>query len=251
MSSTDNKDYFSDSDTNSESDNESVSESVSDVIPGEVDDNETLLPIVINELHSNENELHSNEDIYIESDNESDTSVNEVEQVKKENNNIENHFNGGGPNELPVSQNISQNINIDSDNDDETDEDENYLQKFNSQLNNNYIQEYHPECQQHNYEEVKYLTKVVRDSDNIIIDPFHKTQPFLTKYEKTRILGQRSKQIESGAQPFVNVPDSVIDSYIIAELELSQKKIPFIIKRPISNGAFEYWNIKDLEVIYF
>ena len=91
----------------------------------------------------------------------------------------------------------------------------------------------------------------MRDQDNIIIDPFHKTQPFLTKYEKARILGQRSKQIESGADPMVKVPDSVIDSYIIAELELSQKKIPFIIKRPISNGAFEYWNVKDLEVINF
>jgi DNA-directed RNA polymerase subunit K/omega len=239
MSSADNKDYFSDSDTNSESDNESIHESVSDVILGEVDENETLLPTIVI------NELHSNEDIYIESDNESDTSVNENEN---NNNNIDNTLNGGGPTELHVSQNINMD---DDDSDENDDDDDNYLQKFNSQLNNNYIQEYHPECQQHNYEEVKYLTKVVRDSDNIIIDPFHKTQPFLTKYEKTRILGQRSKQIESGAQPFVNVPDSVIDSYIIAELELSQKKIPFIIKRPISNGAFEYWNIKDLEVIYF
>ena len=47
------------------------------------------------------------------------------------------------------------------------------------------------------------------------------------------------------------MPETVIDSYIIAQLELSQKKIPFIIKRPISNGSFEYWNIKDLEIIDF
>ena len=95
------------------------------------------------------------------------------------------------------------------------------------------------------------LTIVVRDSSNIIIDPLHKTIPFLTKYERARILGQRAKQIETGARPFVNVPENVIDSYVIAELELQQKRIPFIIRRPIPGGACEYWNLKDLEFISF
>ena len=69
----------------------------------------------------------------------------------------------------------------------------------------------------HNYEEISNLTKIVRDSNNIIIDPFHKTIPFLTKYERARILGQRAKQIESGAKPFIKIPSNIIDSYIIAE----------------------------------
>ena len=92
---------------------------------------------------------------------------------------------------------------------------------------------------------------VVRDSNNIIVDPLHKTIPFLTKYEKARILGQRAKQIETGAKPFVNVPENIIDSHIIAELELKEKRIPFIIRRPIPGGACEYWNLKDLENISF
>ena len=92
---------------------------------------------------------------------------------------------------------------------------------------------------------------VTRDETNIIIDPLHKTIPFLTKYEKARVLGQRSKQIECGAKPLVKVPENVIEGYIIAELELHQKRIPFIIKRPIPGGAFEYWNLKDLEIIGF
>ena len=95
------------------------------------------------------------------------------------------------------------------------------------------------------------MTKVVRNSDNIIIDPLHKTIPFLTKYERARILGQRAKQIESGSKPFVHVPENVVDSYIIAELELQQKRIPFIIRRPLPNGGCEYWNLKDLEMILF
>jgi len=133
--------------------------------------------------------------------------------------------------------------------DEDDDEDENYLQKFDNEITKNYIQEYHPECFVHNYEEISQLTKVVKNSDNIIIDPLHKTIPFLTKYEKTRVLGQRAKQIEAGARPFVRVPENVVDGYVISELELQQKRIPFIIRRPLPNGGSEYWNLKDLEII--
>jgi len=142
---------------------------------------------------------------------------------------------------------------IDDDYDDDEDEEynENYLQKFDSEISKNYVDEFHPECFIHNYDEINKLTVVVRDSFGIIIDPLHKTIPYLTKYEKARVLGQRAKQIEHGAKPFVKVPENVVDGYIIAELELQQKKMPFIIRRPIPSGGFEYWNIKDLEIISF
>ena len=142
-------------------------------------------------------------------------------------------------------------IENDEDYDDEDEYDENYLQKFDNEINKNYISEFHPECLNHNSDEVLKLSKVIRDENNIIIDPLHRTLPFLTKYEKARVLGQRAKQIETGAKPFVKVPENIVDSYIIAELELKEKKIPFVIKRPIPSGAFEYWNIKDLENINF
>jgi len=142
-------------------------------------------------------------------------------------------------------------IDSDDDYDDDDDVDENYLQKFDSEITKNYINEFHPECFVHNYEEISDLTKVVRDSYNIIIDPLHRTIPFLTKYEKARILGQRAKQIEAGAKPLVKVPENVIDGYIIAEIELQQKRIPFIIRRPLSNGGSEYWKLTDLEMIGF
>ena len=140
---------------------------------------------------------------------------------------------------------------IDTDDEDEDDDNENYLQKFDNDINRNYIKENHPECIIHNNDEVKTLSEIVRDANNIIIDPFHRTIPFLTKYEKARILGQRAKQIESGANPFVKVPENIIDGYVIAELELQQKKIPFVIRRPLPNGGCEYWNLRDLELISF
>ena len=72
----------------------------------------------------------------------------------------------------------------------------------------------------------------------------------MTKYESTRILGQRAKQIETGAAPLVQISDTTVDSYVIAEKELREKKIPFIIRRPIPNGGSEYWHAYDLELLH-
>lgn len=138
--------------------------------------------------------------------------------------------------------------------DDEDEDEENndaYLQKFNADINRQYLTDYHPEAMINNYQEINALTIVVRDNNNNIIDKLHRTLPYLTKYERARVLGQRAKQINSGAKAFVRVPENVIDGYLIAELELVQKRIPFIIRRPIPGGACEYWKLKDLEIIGF
>jgi DNA-directed RNA polymerase I, II, and III subunit RPABC2 len=137
------------------------------------------------------------------------------------------------------------------DDDDNDDDGEQYLQKFDQSVNDNYILNFHPESVLQNYDEILSMTKVVRNSDGVIIDKLHRTIPYLTKYEKARILGQRAKQLNSGAYPFVKVPENVIDGYIIAEMELKQKRIPFIIRRPLPNGGSEYWRVQDLEDISF
>lgn len=136
--------------------------------------------------------------------------------------------------------------------DDSDDEyDDVYLQKFNEEINKNYISDNHPECVNVNFDEIIATSKVIRDSKNNIVDDLHKTLPYLTKYEKARILGQRAKQINSGMTAFVKVPENIIDGYLIAEMELVQKRIPFIIKRPIPGGGCEYWRVSDLELIDF
>ena len=154
---------------------------------------------------------------------------------------------------IPINNKKPDSFEDDEDDDDEDEDDTygDYLQKFNSKVNENYILKSHPECQVQNYDEILSLVKVIRDKNGIIIDDLHKTIPYLTKYERTRILGQRTKQLNSGSTPFVKVPENMIDGYLIAELELKQKRIPFIIRRPIPNGGSEYWSLKDLEDIYF
>ena len=72
----------------------------------------------------------------------------------------------------------------------------------------------------------------------------------LTKYEKARILGIRSSQLNDGAEPYIKISSNIIDSHVIAERELKEKALPFIISRPLSNGNIEYWRLKDLEILH-
>jgi DNA-directed RNA polymerase subunit K/omega len=137
----------------------------------------------------------------------------------------------------------------DDDNDDDDDDDRDFLHKFDSETKKKYIASHHPECLSFNHEETETLSRVVRDENGRIIDPYHKTLPFLTKYEKTRILGIRTKQLNEGAKPYIDVNPTIIDGYIIAQLELEHKRLPFIIRRPIPNGGSELWKLQDLEII--
>ena len=209
-----------------------------------------------------EDDEEGDEDLYEVDD---DTDVDDIEDdddVDKndDEDSMSKPFTGGAKtnkNKVVKQDKKVNNIQLDIENnednyyDDDDEQDDNYLQKFDKEITKDYVMNFHPECLNHNYDEIKALSKVTRDEFNIVIDPLHKTVPFLTKYEKTRILGQRSKQIECGAKPLVKVPENIIDSYLIAELELEQKAIPFIIRRPIPSGGSEYWNLKDLEMISF
>ena len=126
------------------------------------------------------------------------------------------------------------------------------FKKFNQQLKMSYVADTHPEAESHNDDEVHAFAKVVRDSHGVIIDPLHKTIPILTKYEKTRILGMRTKQLNDGAEPYIKLPVTpvpIIDGYVIAQRELEEKKLPFIIRRPLPNGGTEYWYLQDLEIL--
>jgi len=111
------------------------------------------------------------------------------------------------------------------------------------------LEKMHPESQCINFDEVAALTRVVRDANSKIIDPLHKTAPFITKYEKARIIGARAEQIERGAMPFVEVDSHIINARTIAMMEYDLKKIPFIIARPLPNKTIEYWKLQDLEFL--
>jgi len=80
-------------------------------------------------------------------------------------------------------------------------------------------------------------------------DKHHRTYPFLSNYEKTQLLSLRTSQIEKGAHPYVAVPEGVTSSYEIAKMELKEKKLPYILKRPLPNGTYEYWRLTDIVIL--
>jgi len=126
---------------------------------------------------------------------------------------------------------------------------ESYLKKFDTSLRFQMMQDFHPELLMENNQDVQAKTVIQRDESGNIVDPYHRTLPILTKYERARILGERAKQLNAGARSTIDVPEHVIDGYLIAVAEFEAKKIPFIIKRPLRNGTCEYWKFSDLECL--
>ena len=74
----------------------------------------------------------------------------------------------------------------------------------------------------------------------------HSSSFFITKYEKTKILGMRAQQLAAGCPALVDIPKSITNVLDIAYLEYQQKKLPFIIERKLPNNKLEYWKLSDL-----
>lgn len=112
------------------------------------------------------------------------------------------------------------------------------------------LADYHPMIIVPTDEEVAALAMVVRDAQGNIIDDKHSnTFPWLTRFERARVIGTRATQLSHGAPPQINVPDGLIDSMKIAEIELENGQIPFIIRRPLPDGTSEYWPVNELPIL--
>lgn len=128
----------------------------------------------------------------------------------------------------------------------EEDEGELASAKFHPDFRSDFIVSEHPEVFSVNFTEI----------DELCDAPNKKTLPFLTKFEVAKIVGQRAKQINAGAKVLLSKEQRIeeeeqelMDGYLLAQLELRAKTIPFIIKRPLFGGVFEYWRVSDLELL--
>ncbi|KAG2200899.1 hypothetical protein INT46_000532 [Mucor plumbeus] len=73
------------------------------------------------------------------------------------------------------------------------------------------------------------------------------TTPYMTRYERARILGTRALQISLNAPVMVEL-DGESDALVIAMKELREKKVPLIVRRFLPDQTFEDWDVKDLIV---
>ena len=124
---------------------------------------------------------------------------------------------------LSIPENKEEQVEDSDSSDSDDDEDSLELQKIETDIDKSTLLIYHPELKQINYKELLTLSKITRNKKGIIIDPLHKTIPFLTRYEKAKILGLRAKQINNGSDPFVDVPRNIINGHTIALMELNEK----------------------------
>lgn len=72
------------------------------------------------------------------------------------------------------------------------------------------------------------------------------TSRYMTKYERARVLGTRAMQISRNAPVMVELSAHETDPLVIAEKELREGKMPFIIRRYLPDGSFEDWKIEEL-----
>jgi len=144
-------------------------------------------------------------------------------------------------NEIRMDEEYEADLDFEEEWEEELEEDE--VSDVKPELKKLYQQ--HPECK------LDYVEQVVQylSAHSNPVDEKHKTCPFLTNFEKTKIIGLRANQISKGSSPFITVPAHVTDVRQIARLELEQKRLPFIIKRPLPDGTFEYWRLIDLMIL--
>jgi len=80
------------------------------------------------------------------------------------------------------------------------------------------------------------------------------TLPYFTKYEQVVLIGTRAQQLAEGARALISL-DGMLTSdpqfvWNVAEKEILERKLPFIIHRRLPNGISEYWNISELMITW-
>lgn len=71
------------------------------------------------------------------------------------------------------------------------------------------------------------------------------TRNRMTIYEKTYIIGVRAAQLSDDAPPLVYI-GNMTDCLEIATKELTERKLPFIVRRKFPDGTYEDWGIDEL-----
>lgn len=148
-----------------------------------------------------------------------------------------------------TSDENSENDSDEEDSDDESEDGDTFYTRIDNETKQKFIEAIHPEELQETEHDMNAASIILRNDVGDVLDARHQTYPFLTKYERAKVLGLRITQLNKGAIPLIEYQSNIIDNHLIAERELKEKQIPFIIMRPLPNGKKEYWRLQDLEII--
>jgi DNA-directed RNA polymerase subunit K/omega len=221
-----------------------------DLVGGNESDDESDDNVSSNGDGSEDEEGEEDDEVNVEGEGEEGDRVN---GDNEEGDGVHIHgSNGGGSGSggmlvIPSDAAIYADPNYDAEVDPNSNTAVGYHKTVSKHINSQYLYAHHPELLMVSQQEVTMMSQVTRSESGRIIDKLHTTAPFLTKYERAKILGVRAKQINEGSPPMTVVPDHLIDGYAIAVRELQDKKIPFIIQRTLPSGVSEFWKVADLE----
>lgn len=91
-------------------------------------------------------------------------------------------------------------------------------------------------------DKIVQTSKLVNNEDRI-------TKPILTKYERVRLLSDRTQQLVNGSKPMIKINNTSYSERQIGQMELQRKMIPLIVVRTLPNGNVEHWKLSELEII--
>jgi DNA-directed RNA polymerase I, II, and III subunit RPABC2 len=80
----------------------------------------------------------------------------------------------------------------------------------------------------------------MEESKSVQPDP-----PFLTRFERARVIGERAQQLSMNAPPRVD-HEGFTCALKIAEKELLEGKLPMSVKRFFPDGSFQMWDVNVL-----
>jgi len=111
-------------------------------------------------------------------------------------------------------------------------------------------------------EQVRFDSKIIhpevqsvsRESVQEALKQNRITLPYYSKYEQVALIGTRAQQLAEGAKPLVSL-DGMFTSdprfvWNVAEKEIFERKLPFIIHRRLPDGTSEYWSTQELSVMW-
>jgi DNA-directed RNA polymerase subunit K/omega len=101
----------------------------------------------------------------------------------------------------------------------------------------------------------KILHPEVQSIERETVDPrVRTTLPYYTKYEYTAMVGLRAQQLADGAKPLVSLTgmDKSSAQFVttLAQKEILDQVLPFIVHRRLPNGVSEYWSANELSVMW-
>jgi DNA-directed RNA polymerase subunit K/omega len=98
------------------------------------------------------------------------------------------------------------------------------------------------------------VVPVSRDQVKESLENPRLTRPYYSKYEYVTLIGTRAQQIAEGSKPLVSLEGMLTSDpqfvWKLAEKEIHEQKLPFIIHRRLPSGVSEYWSTTELSVMW-